>query len=399
MATTNVIQKVKSKIPRFLFEEKAYFWIFLIVSILIGIQKDIQGHRFYNNYLIYKTSFSHLICEMNLYIRYWNEYEDLFLYSPTFAVIIAPLSFLPIYIQVVLWCSLDAILLFYAIRLLPFDNKNNRIIIYCFIFIEYVTCIQHMQVAPMVTAFIIFAFISFEKGKPGRAAFFIVLAAFIKIYAIGAAVMFLMYPGKLKFIGRMFLFGVVFLLAPLLFVSYHQLLWQYHNWYDVMMTIHKSEETGIEPNIQVPLSVMGVLKFWFNFAPPAIYIQLIGTAIMCLPFFRFSSFKNVKFRLFILSSLLVWAMIFNHIAESPSYIVVVVGVAIWYANSAKDKFSTILMIAVLLLTILPPTSLFPRYISDNYIKPYAIMAFPCILVWIVTQYELIFQQYSNSLEG
>jgi hypothetical protein len=398
MATDSIMQKIKSKIPAFLLEEKTYFWIFLVVSIFNGIQKDIQGPKFYNNYLIYKTSFSHLICEMNLYIRYWNEYADLFLYSPTFAVIIAPLSYLPIYIQVVLWCCLDSILLFTAIRLLPFEDKKNRIIIYCFIFIEYVTCIQHMQVAPMVTAFIIFAFISFEKGKPGRAAFFIVLATFIKIYAIGAVVMFLMYPDKLKFIGRMVLFSVAFLLAPLLFVSYHQLLWQYHNWYDVMTTIHKSEETGIEPNIKVPLSVMGVLKFWFNFAPPAIYIQLIGTAIMCLPFFRSGLFKNVKFRLYILSSLLVWAMIFNHIAESPSYIVVVVGVAIWYATSTKDKFSTILMVGVLIFTILPPTSLFPRYISDNYIKPYAIIAFPCIVVWIVTQYNLMFKQYRDSLE-
>jgi len=120
---------------------------------------------------------------------------------------------------------------------------------------------------------------------------------------------------------------------------------------------------------------------------------------MCLPFFRSGSFNNVKFRLFILSSLLVWAMIFNHIAEAPSYIVVVVGVAIWYATSIKDKFSNMLMMLVFILTILSPTSLFPPYIREHYIKPYAIIAFPCIVVWIVIQYNLIFKQYNNSLEA
>ncbi|HTA83406.1 MAG TPA: glycosyltransferase family 87 protein [Bacteroidia bacterium] len=311
----------------------------------------------------------------------------------------APLTYLPIVAQVFLWCGLSAGLLFLAIRSLPILEEKKRVFIYAFILIEYITSLQSMQVTAIMLACMLFSFTAFEKGKMSRAAFCIMLATFIKIYAIVAAIMFLMYPQKIKFLGYFVFWFIIFLFLPLLFISLDQFIWQYQNWYNVMTGIHRSEETGIHPNVDMPLSVMGWLKAWFHYNPPSIYIQLLGTALLCTPLVRFKSFINLNFRLYILSSILIWSMIFNHIAESPSYIVAVLGVAIWYTIKGNNAASNFLIITVFILTILSPTSLFPRFIRDSYILPYALKAVPCIAVWVVLQYTLLSKRFTTTLSG
>ena len=266
-----------------------------------------------------------------------------------------------------------------------------------FMLIEYINASQNVQVAPMVAAFIIFAFVFFERDKIFLAAFFIVLATFIKVYAIVAAVLFLLYPNKFKFILYMIFWVTVFLLAPLLVNTPHQVMFQYHQWINLTLSIHQGEETGVNPNIAIPLSVMGWLKTWFNLNPPALYIQLAGTVLLCLPFLRKQYYKNINFKLLVLASILIWAMIFNHIAESASYIVAIIGVTIWLVTDKKDALTLTLAILVFVFSVVSPTSLFPHYIKIHYVVPYVLKAFPCILLWFVIIYKLLFTEFDSSV--
>jgi hypothetical protein len=52
-------------------------------------------YSYYNNYIIFKQSFFHLITRQDLYIHYPQEQYDLFKYPPTFALLFAPFSMLP----------------------------------------------------------------------------------------------------------------------------------------------------------------------------------------------------------------------------------------------------------------------------------------------------------------
>ncbi|MGP8216832.1 MAG: glycosyltransferase family 87 protein [Bacteroidia bacterium] len=394
-------EKVKKFVPKVLLKEKTMLWVLLIVSLLISIQRLTLGPWGYNNYLIYSTSFSHLCNDLNLYNYYWGEYIDLYLYSPTFALLMTPFVVFPMWFQVILWCCLSAICIFYAIKLLSFDNGSKRVFICWYILIEYITSVQNTQVTAIMVSFIIFSFVFFERGNLFKAAFFIVLATFIKIFAIAAAILFLMYPGKLKFIAYMLFWGILFFLAPLLVISYDLFLFQYHTWFNVTMSVHQSEEIGNHPNVSNALSLMGLLKAWFNVTLPAIYIQLAGTVLLCAPFLRVKYYSNYNFRLLMLASILIWSMVFNHVAESASYLIAIIGVAIWYVTDKKDILSNILIVAVFILSILSPTSLFPSYIRQHYIIPYVLKALPCIIVWFLLQYRLLSGKFNTegALQG
>jgi hypothetical protein len=315
------------------------------------------------------------------------------LYSPTFALLMAPLAYLPIWMELLLWSGLNGLTVYFAVKLLPFDDEKKRVWLVFIILLELITSMQNVQTSPMVGAFIILAFVFFERKNVFAAAFFILLACCIKIYAIAAVSLFFMYPQRLKFIGSMIFWTTIFAVAPLLVVSFKQLAFLYESWYHQILSIHQSEQTGIDPNIRLPLSVMSWLKTWFNFSPPAIYVQLTGTAIFCIPFLRYKSFQNINFRLFLLSSLLIWALIFNHIAESASYVVAVLGVAIWFVTEDKNKFTRALMIFAFIFTILSATDLFPRYIREHYVIPYVLKAVPCILIWMAIQYRLLSKKF------
>jgi len=397
MQLNNIGQNIKRFIPKILLEERGMLLILLIASLGIAIQMIVHGPSGYNNYIIFKTSFSHLLNDQNLYRYYPDEYNDLYLYSPAFALLMGPFTLLPLWLQVIAWCCLSAFCVYMAIKLLPFSTGSKRVAMCWFILAEYITTMQNMQVAAMVASFVILSFCFFEKGKLFNAAFFIILATFIKIYAIIAVVLFLMYPGRLKFVGYMFFWGILFLLAPFFVNSIDQALFQYHSWLNLILSIHQGEESGLNPNIPIPLSVMGWLKTWFNINPPYLLMQLAGTVLLCLPFIRVKFFKDLNFRLFILASILIWSMIFNHIAESASYIVAIMGVAIWFVTDKKDGLTITLAITIFILSEMSPSSLFPRYIREHFVQPYVLKAVPCIVLWFLIQYKLLTGKYGNSM--
>ncbi len=391
-------EKIVKAIPDFLKEEKGILWLLLIAAVIVGLQKLLQGPATYNSYMIFKSSFFHLYYDQSLYGGYPDEYFDEYLYSPTFALLMAPLVYLPLWLQVILWCSLNAVCVYASIKFLPFDDGKRRIVLGLFVLLEFITSIQNMQVAPMVGAFIILAFAFLERGSLLKAAFFIILASFIKIYAIISIVLFLMYPKRLKFVVCILFWGIVFVIAPLLIVTPNVLIFQYHTWYNTTMLIHQSEDTGISPNVVLPVSIMSCLKVWFHIKLPSLYIQLVGTVLLLLPLLRTKYYKSLEFRMLILSSILIWSMIFNHIAESASYIVAILGVGIWYSVAKKDKLSLFFLITIFILSVLSPTSLFPSYLRHHYIEPYILKAVPCILLWFYIQCQLLFSKFNTNSE-
>ena len=80
----------------------------LSVPLLVGAGAAVQqllltrfsplpgGLTHYNNFLVFRQAFVHLVEGRNLYLDFPGEHFDNFLYSPTFAVLMAPFSVLPI---------------------------------------------------------------------------------------------------------------------------------------------------------------------------------------------------------------------------------------------------------------------------------------------------------------
>jgi len=316
---------------------------------------------------------------------------DLFKYSPAFALFFGLFALFPDWLGCTFWNILNTGLLFYAFKKIPQIENRTKLLMLLFIFFEMVTSVQNIQSNCLITALILFAFIQFEKDNPLWASLFICLPVFVKLFGLAAFVLFLFYPNKAKFMGYSLLWAVVLFIIPLLVVSPTQLFFLYKSWWNMLANDHASSDG---------FSVMAWLRVWFGWNANKLAVVFAGLVILLFPLLRVKAWKAFHFRFYYLASVLIWVVIFNHKAESATFIIASSGVALWYFNSPKTFLNNLLAILVLVFTILSPTDLFPAYLRTNYVIPYLLKVFPCILVWLKLQYDLntfISVQKANSI--
>ncbi len=333
----------------------------------------------YNNYVIFRQSFFHLIHGQNLYTIYPKEQWDLYKYSPTFALCMGALAYMPDLLGLTIWNLLNALTLLAAIRMLPFTVKVRSMLCW-FVAIEMLTSLQNAQSNALMAGLMIGAFCCMQNGKVQWATLWLVLATFIKLYGAIGFCLFLFYPGKVRFILFAALWTVLLFVLPLVAVPMQALLWQYHNW----ATMLAADQAG-----SYGLSVIGWLHAWFGVEQGKGIVSIVGIVLFLLPFVRFKMYGNLVFRLLTLASMLLWVIIFNHKAESPTFVIAVAGAGIWYFSRRYVLWRTILLWLVFAFTTLSVTDIFPHIVKQQFFIPYVIKVVPCILVWVVVFIQLL----------
>lgn len=364
-----------------------------VVATLLKISLDFKPHETVgyiskvNNFIIYRNSFFHLINHQNLYGYFPAEQYDEFLYSPTFALLIAPFALLPKYVGVVVWCVFNACCVFWAIQKLPDQFATGKVFISWFVLVELLTSIQNVQVNPLVAALFLLAFTAFEKKQVALASLCIVLSVYIKVFGILGASLFLIYPNRLKFIAWSILWTILIMALPLVVVSPSELMALYQNWFQSLTADHAKNMEDVSV-MRLIAGLSGVeLRETTRFA-----IQVTAVGIFCLKYLRWSAFANPSFRLYFLSSAMIWSIIFNHAAESSTYIIAILGVALWYQHSEQNTFNLVLVVLAFVLCSLSPTDIFPRVIRQSYIVPMALKALPCLLIYLKLEYDMLFKK-------
>ena len=64
-------------------------------------------------------------------------------------------------------------------------------------------------------------------------------------------------------------------------------------------------------------------------------------------------------RILVMASVLIFVTIFNYAAESPSYVIAVAGVALWFFSQPRTTVNLALLAATFLFTMLASTDLIP----------------------------------------
>lgn len=376
-----------TKVLNLIANKRFLILLFSIVTVGITIQRyflpvNSDGWSGYNNFIIFKQSFYHLINGQDIYQLFLHEHQDLFKYSPTFALLMGVISPLPNFIGLLIWNGLNIGVFFYAFWKIPFSNKNYRYFAFLFILIELITSTQNSQSNALIAGLIILAYLALEKNKVAIAALLVVSTVFIKIFGIVALVMFLFYPNKIKSGLYVFLWTILLAVLPLIVVPYEQLIFLYKSWLNLLQNDHST---------LMKFSVMGILQSWFGVSANYKSIVLfIGMIMFCIPLIRFKTYAIPRYKLLFLASVLIWVIIFNHMAESATFIIAVVGVAIWFfTKTSPSKLDYVLLISTFILTSLSPTDIFPASVRNNFFIPYTIKVLPCILVWIKINYELL----------
>ena len=121
-----------------------------------------------------------------------------------------------------------------------------------------------------------------------------------------------------------------------------------------------------------------------------------GLAIFGLPYLRLSQYKHLSFRYGILSSVLLFVVLFSTGGESSTYIIPFAGIVLWYTTSPwkRGRWDLALMILVFIVSSLSPSDLFPRVVRESLIKPYALKALFPAIIWLRLSWELTTENYA-----
>ena len=370
---------------------KAGIWIvYLALVIFASIQswslepsrneKNGRYYRHYNNFEIFQSAHRHLLDGKNLYTLYPEEHWDLYKYSPTFALAFGAIAWLPDLAGIMVWNGLNAIVLLLAFLHLPYLDQRKQWLAALIAAPELLTSLQTEQSNGLMAGLMLFTYICLEQGRRGAAAGTVLASGFIKIFGLAALPLFLFHPGKWRSSVAVIAWFIVLLAAPLIILGPQQLLAQYDSWLNVLAMDHAGN-TGF--------SVMGFLKAWFRFEPGGTWITLTGLLMLVAPWLRFRAYDSSEFRRLAIASILVWVVIFNHMAESPTFVIAMTGIALWFVGEKPAPGRVALLGLAILFVTLSPSDIFPASWRREFFRPYVVKVIPCIIIWLVIWWRMI----------
>ena len=371
---------------------RTLFGLWTLLAVVAGLTK-MAPHR-HNNFLIFRGVFWHTIQKLSLYDFYPKEYNDHNHYGPIFSLVIAPFAVVPDAIGLLGWLVVLALGMYYAVRRLPLE-EGRQIFLYWFCAHELLTALQMQQFNIAIAAIIIGSFAAIEKGREVTAAFLIVLGTFVKLYGVVGLAFFFFVKRKPRFILALIGWSVVCFVAPMLISSPEYVVGQYVEWYERLAAKNGENTFSLMQNI----SLLGMIRKASGSASYSdLLVILPGLALFGLPYLRFGQYRHLAFRYAILSSVLLFVVLFSTGSESSTYIIPFAGIALWYVTSPwkRSGWDVALLVFAFVLSSLSPSDLFPRSLREAYVLPYALKALPPTLIWLRLSYELLTRDYAPS---
>jgi hypothetical protein len=179
-----------------------------------------------------------------------------------------------------------------------------------------------------------------------------------------------------------------FAVLPLVVVDAHQLSFLYRSWLNLLLN---------DRSASVGLSVMGILETWFQWNGSKNIVTLAGIVLLLLPLIHIRRYKDYSFRLLYLASVLIWMVIFNHKAESPTFIIAMSGIGIWYFSQTPNTLNIVLLILAFFLISMSVSDLVPSYIRSQIVRPYGVKAVMAVVIWCKIVYEQLTLRYKPAL--
>jgi len=384
---------LKDKFLQFISNPKYIFGIYLLISIISAISKYLGGPGSYNNYLIFRNVFTNTLAEKNIYLQYPDVHFDSNHYGVFFSVLIAPFAILPDWLGMVLWNVANTLVFLFAIHKLPFSSQKKAFFSWLCLQ-EFITAAVSLQFNVALTGLLILSAVYIYERKETQSAISILIGFFVKLYGIAGLSAFFFIKNKGKFILSLLGFGVLFLILPMLISSPNFGLQSYADWFQSLSEKNISNHTL---GNRQDYSLMGIVRRVLGNPDISNLVFLIpGILVFALPYLRIKQYKNLPFQLMILASTLLFIVLFSSSSESPTYIIAVSGVMIWFImQKEKSPFIIGLLIFVIVLTCFSFSDLFPKFIKENYVMKYSLKALPCCIVWFRVMYELMTKDFEK----
>jgi hypothetical protein len=350
--------------------------LYALIALVVAVLRFAPGRH--NVFLIFRSSFFNLLAGANLYATNLKQHLDHFRYSPTFALLFAPFAVPPVNAGIVLWCLVNFFALFLALRALLPDRQAR--LVQLLVLVDLARSSENCQSNGIIAALMIAAFLAYERSWTWRGAWAVTGGAAIKIFPLGAGLFALLRPFRARALLALAAAGIVLVLLPLPIIGPHLLLQEYRWWL--------GNESG---EVFKPMySVMDLMDAWTGTYWRRWPIQLAGLAVMLAPLaLRRDAWGQLDFRRRVLCSLLCFSVLFNHGAESPSYVISTAGIAIWYASGPRDVRHGVLLALTLLLVTVATSDLVPDLWRARVLNPSRAKVVPVLAAWLLMQWELL----------
>lgn len=359
-------------------------WTLLVILIALPIILGLQSYynsvnytgtscRHYSNYQVFKYAHFHLLSDQDLYSDHLTEHCFTFKYSPAFAMLFGALAYLPDWLGLVFWMLLSGVVSYFAIRALPGMAPPRQFLFFLFIFMEWLGSVQGQQTNALIAMLLLMAFSLLERNKPLLATLLIVATGFIKIFGFGAMLIFLFYPQKWKLALYSLAWSVLFAVLPLLVLSPNELWGIYESWYSQVLGDY-AQYKG--------MSIYSLIERLSGWAPPKQLFMVGSLALMVAPLIQQRKWQYLWFRKTILAAILIWVVVFNHKAESHTYIIAMAGIGFWYFAAPRKWGDTALLLFALAGVSLLYSDIVPRPLKGEFPFEYHVKALPSAVLWL-----------------
>jgi hypothetical protein len=343
---------------------RAILGLYAGTAALVTLQRGVLGPR-HTTFLIFRRSFWHLLAGANLYARYPLEQgaapADLFKYSPTAALLFGAVALPPYFVALFAWSLLGALLVWHVLqKLVP---ENQALVAAVLVYPDLLSSMQACSSNALVAGLIALAFVLLEEAGRLRAAATIVVGTAIKIFPVAALTFAVFHPRRRRFVLLIAVAGLAALLLPLVVTPPATLVQQYRWWHEI--------ESFDAADLSFGFSAMQLVRRLAGAGWPSWPMQLAGTMLLVMPLaLRRSEWVELSFRRAYLTSMLAFAVLFNHQAEHPSFVIASLGVAIWCVSPPERTRHVWIRGAVGLLALI------------------GLHTVPLLLVWVLMQAEL-----------
>src|SRR5947209_10824422 len=219
-------RRLRLALPRLAHPRRWLLGLYVASAALVTVREGILTPS--NNFRVFRAATRNLLAGQDLYAAHPEHHFDYYKYSPTFALLFAPLAYLPFALAFLCWSLLNALLLWYALdRLLP---ERPATVALALVYLEVLFSMQYGQSNALVAALLILAFVALEQGRQERAAALLGVDAFIKIFPLAGVSFALLHPRRARFalLAAAALLGLA--LLPLAVMPPHELATQYRSW-------------------------------------------------------------------------------------------------------------------------------------------------------------------------
>lgn len=354
--------------------EWALLALYAVTTLFVAWQQLRLGHV--NNFLTFRGGWTHLVAGANAYAAYPP--LDYFKYSPTFALLMAPFAVLPLWLGVALFDAANVFLLYYAVRRALPDGRGLAAL--ALLYFEVLRTTQNTQVNAALAALMVLTFLALERERQARGALALALGTLIKVFPLAAAACALPHRRRARFFVLLGATAAALLVVPLLVTSPATLLQQYRWWTGLMASDVATSRLD---------SVMALLNLVLPGDWPNWPVQLAGTALVLLPLaLHRDRWRDASFRRRMLAALLAYVVLFNHRTESPTLVVGMTGVVLWYLEGPRRWYHHALM-AFAWVVVSLSSEVLPARVLDVCCRPYHYKIVPILLAWLVMLRELL----------